>query len=261
MWLTGDNDRAPLRISFPQAYLHGGGEGAMASMVAFWARRMNGEGQHVDVSIQESIMLENLNAWGNWEISRRIIKREGAYRAFGPYRVRYVYPCKDGFVVFMLLGGHVGARGQRALVEWMDREGMANDLLRGFDWDRFDSAAYTDEMARVLEPAFGKFLLTKTKEELFAAARKMQFLLAPMNTIKEVLESPHFRERNLWVEVEHPELGTRLPYPGSPFKSSEVSWNTGRRPPLIGEHNQEIYEGELGYSKEQMSVLKGRGVI
>lgn len=261
MGLCGENDRAPLQIAIPQAYLHGGAEGALGSMVAFWARQLTGEGQQVDVSIQECISFECLSAFANWDMNQTIIKRAGAFRIFGPYRIRYVYPCKNGHVVFMMLGGHIGARGLRALVEWMDQEGMADDLLRGFDWDSFDAAYYDDEKARELEPRFERFFMTKTKEELFAGARKMGYLLAPINTVQDMMESPHFQARDFWTRMNHPELGSTLTYAGPPFKSTETCWKMERRPPLIGEHNEEIYGAELGFSREKMAILKGRGVI
>jgi len=261
MWLSGDADRAPVRTTIPQAYVHGGAEGAMASLVAFWHRQLTGEGQHVDVSIQESIPWMCLSAQANWDLNRVLLKREGAFRVYGPYRMRQVYRCKDGYVVYMMIGGHVGARGQRALTAWMEREGMASDFLKGIEWEAFDASSYDDKMARKLEPLFEEFFLTKTKEELFAGAREMQYLLAPLNTVEDMFQSPHFEARNYWVEIDHPELGTHLTYPGAPFKSSEVPWRMNRRPPLIGEHNGEIYEQELGFSKEEMVALKSSGVL
>jgi crotonobetainyl-CoA:carnitine CoA-transferase CaiB-like acyl-CoA transferase len=61
--------------------------------------------------------------------------------------------------------------------------------------------------------------------------------------------------------VEHPELGDTLQYPGAPAKMKETPWKIYRRAPLIGEHNEEVYEKELGLSKEDLAVLKANGVI
>ncbi len=103
--------------------------------------------------------------------------------------------------------------------------------------------------------------MTKTKGELFEGARKMQYLLAPMNTVKDMMENPHFKARDFWTEIDYPELGTHLTHPGAPFKSNEASWRMDRRAPLIGEHNEEIYKEELGFAKETLMTLKGSGVI
>ena len=261
MGLCGETIRSPLQISLPQAYLHGGAEAALGAMVAFWARQITGKGQHVDVSIQESIAWECLNAFANWDLNSLILKREGAYRVFGPYRIRYVYPCKDGHVIFLLLGGHIGARGQRALCAWMNREGMADDFLNHFTWDTFDASSYDDVLARQLEPRFESFFLTKTKEELYAGARQMQYLLAPINTVRDILEDPQMKARDFWVKIDHPEWGTVLTYPGPPFKSSASSWKQYRRAPFVGEHNEEIYSEALKFSQDEIRSLRGAGII
>lgn len=261
MWLSGDADLAPLRISIPQAYIHGGSEAAMASLIAFWHRQLTGEGQAVDVSIQESLLWMCLNAQATWDLSHVLLKREGQFRVFGSYRMRQIFKCKDGHVVYMMIGGSVGTRGQKALVKWMDREGMANDLLKSIQWDTFDARTYDDKLSRQLEPLFEKFFLTKTKQELYKAALKMSFLLAPLENIADVLHSEHFRARDFWVEIQHPELETSLTYPGAPFKSNEVAWVFNRRPPLIGEHNDEVYMQELGISQKELVFLKQSEVI
>ena len=261
MWLCGNEDRPPLRMSIPQAYLHGGAEAAMGSMVAFWHRQQTGEGQHVDVSITESVMWSCLTAHAAWDMNRQLLQRQGAFRAYGAYKIRFLYPCKDGHVIFMLLGGHIGARGQKALAQWMDQEGMCDEFLRNFDWDRFDASTYNDELARKLEPFFERFFMTKTKNELFQAALKMQYLLAPVNTIKDLTLNPQLASRDFWVDLDHPELNVRLTYPGAPFKSNRVSWRIDRRAPLVGEHNSEIYGQELGFTDREILALAQKGVI
>jgi len=261
MWLCGITGRAPLRISIPQAYLHGGAEAAMGSMVAFWYRQKRGEGQHVDVSIAESAMWECLGAYASWDMNQEIFQRLGSFRAYGAYKIRFMYPCKDGYVIFLLLGGHIGARGQKALAEWMDKEGMSNEFLRNFDWETFDAATYNDEMARKLEPFFERFFMTKTKDELFQGALKMQYLLAPVNTIQDLLKNPHLAARDFWVNIDHPELNVHLTYPGAPFKSNRVSWRMNRRAPRVGEHNEEIYGKDLGFSDREIEALGRAGEI
>ena len=79
--------------------------------------------------------------------------------------------------------------------------------------------------------------------------------------MKDVAESPQLAARGFWQKVEHPELGECITYPGYPIKISENTYKVQRRAPLIGEHNQEIYEKELGFSKEQLVILKNNGVI
>jgi crotonobetainyl-CoA:carnitine CoA-transferase CaiB-like acyl-CoA transferase len=86
-------------------------------------------------------------------------------------------------------------------------------------------------------------------------------LLAPLTTVKDVVESPQFAARGFWQEAKHPELGATITYPGYPIKMNQAPYRVQRRAPLIGEHNDEVYEKELGFSKEQLGILKNGGVI
>ena len=86
-------------------------------------------------------------------------------------------------------------------------------------------------------------------------------MLFPCNNTKECLEDAHLAERKFWVEVKHPALGSSIVYPGAPFKLSEAGWRISCPAPLIGEHNEEIYIQELGFSKEELVLLKEANVI
>ena len=112
-----------------------------------------------------------------------------------------------------------------------------------------------------LGEAFGKFFLTKTKSELWQEALKRRFLLAPVNTIEDLLASPHFVREDFWASLEHDELDDNITYPGPPVRMSRTAWVTKQRAPLIGEHNEEVYEGELGLTRESLLILKQAQVI
>jgi crotonobetainyl-CoA:carnitine CoA-transferase CaiB-like acyl-CoA transferase len=61
--------------------------------------------------------------------------------------------------------------------------------------------------------------------------------------------------------VSHPELGRSFVYPGPAARYSQSPWRISRRAPLIGEHNAEIFCGELGLSKAELVVLAESGVV
>lgn len=261
MNLIGDSNRHPLRIGIPQAYLHAGAEAAVGVLIALWHREITGIGQWVDVSAQESVTWEGVYNQASWDLIKVNIGRQGAYRMLGKVKFRQLFPCKDGYVIYLMYGGLIGAQSQQALVNWMDEEGMANDFLKSFNWDTFEPATLNEEQAKQLEGYFLKFFATKTKKELFERALNEGLLLAPVNSIEEVVNTPHFKERGFWVEIEHPELGVNLPYPGAPYISERTPYQVRRRAPLIGEHNEEIYIGELNFSREEIVMLKTAGVI
>jgi len=103
--------------------------------------------------------------------------------------------------------------------------------------------------------------MNHTKAELHEEAVRQRNVLQPVNNAKDLFESPQLAARDFWVQIEHPELGDAITYPGPYFKSSDTSWQKGNRAPLIGEHNEDIYVKELGLSKEELSVLKRENVI
>ncbi|MCH8191671.1 MAG: CoA transferase, partial [Chloroflexi bacterium] len=69
----------------------------------------------------------------------------------------------------------------------------------------------------------------------------------------------HFRQREFFVEVDHPAAGP-MEYPGPPFRPAATPWKKGRAP-LLGEHNEEVLTGRLGYSRTDLAKLARMGVI
>jgi len=181
----------------------------------------------------------------------------------GPVIIRNMYPCKDGYV-FLLLGGGAQAgyvTSSSAIVKMANEEGMALEI-KDFDWTKFNSRTILQEEIDRITSALAEYLRTKTKAELLKAAVERNILLVPVNTIKDLVESEQYKAREFWVEVEHPELGESLIYPSFPMKWTEFPpYQPQRRAPLIGEHNEEIYITELGLSKEDLVLLRNRGVV
>jgi crotonobetainyl-CoA:carnitine CoA-transferase CaiB-like acyl-CoA transferase len=146
------------------------------------------------------------------------------------------------------------------LVKWMESEGVADDYILNFDWDKFGNETTQEEINRIEAPT-AKFFLSHTKEELFEGAVRTNTQVYPVSTPADMLADKQLAARHFWVEVEHPELGTTITYPGAFAATTEAPPHITRRAPLIGEHNQDIYEGELGISGDKLVVLKQAMVI
>lgn len=134
--------------------------------------------------------------------------------------------------------------------------------IRDYDPHTFDLETMPQEEWDRIQEATANFFLTKMKQEVMdrSAAEGMQ--IAPCNTVEDLWTSPHFQARGFWEQtIEHAELDDAFVYPGSPVDSEDRFWKVSRRAPLIGEHNEEIYVGELGLSKEQLATLKAAGII
>lgn len=257
MFVTGDPDRPPLRISFPQAHLHGAAEGAVGTLLALYHSLQTGEGQEVDVSAQQGVIWSLMNATVAWDLNRVNIPRLGPYRMAGPgTRGRINWPCRDGYVCFAL----IRAVDLQRLAEWMDEEGMCPDWLKAYDFQNVIPVLLPQAELDLLSEPIGAFFRRHTKEELFREALRRDIILYPVSTVADLAENPHLRERGFFVEVEHPELGAVVRYPGPPWVVDGERVPVRRRPPLLGEHNAEVY-GELGLGREDLEHLYRIGAI
>lgn len=263
LYLSGEPDCPPNRISVPQAYLHAASEAAVAIMIALYYRETSGKGQYLDVSMQQSVVMTTVQAVPFWLLSNIVLERSGAFRtgltSGAPQQQTWV--CKDGFVNFVIYGGKHGEERNTRLVKWMAEEGMATDHLINMKWAEWDVSNMTKEDWDKIEGPIRKFLLNHTKEELLAGSLKRGCPICPVSSPSEVVNSAQLDARQFWMEVEHPELNTTIKYPGFCLRFSETPCQLWRRAPLIGEHNLEIYRDKLGLSMPEITILKQAGAI
>ncbi len=266
MYVTGDEDRPPVCPSFPQAFLHAGLEAASASLIALHHRQLTGEGQWVDVSAQDALAIVNLQNQQYWNLARFNPQRAGAFQLRSGLRwsrQQRLWKCRDGFVVFIVSSGHMGAPGNKALTEWIASEGLAPEFMQKINWDTFDPQGQelTDEQYREMMVAISGFFERHTKAELYEEAVQKRIVLYPCNTTEDLMHDAQLKARGFWAEIPHAELGGTLTYPRPCVAFSEASCEIRRRAPLIGEHNEEVYVGELGFSKEELARLREKRVI
>ncbi len=263
MHLTGDPDRAPLRPSFPHFFLHGSAAAATGAMLAHTHRALTGEGQHVDVSCQQAVARTLAHAPQIWDIEGAVLQRMGVYRqTSGENRVRINWPCADGYVNYMLQGGGV-APSTRALFQWMEEDGFDVASLQAFEWESMGYGRITPEVMDTVVGPMAEFFLRHTREELTRESVSRRILLFPVATPSDLRQHPQLEARGYFIALEHPELGTAIDYPGAFIKNGDGSAVAGlrRRAPLVGEHNVEVYRGELGLSATEIEALRRGGVI
>ena len=266
-FVTGDEDRPPCRISFPQAYLHAGNQAASGTLAALYYREETGEGQHVDVSMQESVVWTLLSVVQFWDMMGFNMFRGGSKRRMGGPVARVLFPCKDGHMSFLIGGGQLASISMPALVRWMAEENMLGAFEDRKDWTaddwttKVDYWSTTQEEIDAQEESLIRFFANKTKNELYEQALKRRIILYPASTVKDLAESAQLKEREFYTQVEHLELGGTVTYMGAPYKMGETPWRISRRPPLVGEHNEEIYRSELGLSDEELRRFAEAGVI
>lgn len=264
MSLVGDPDKPPLRVSFPQAYQWTGSYAAVGTLLAHFHRQRTGEGQQVDVSAQASLLWAFSHAHIFWDLNRHLEKRAGAFmtgRSITGAKMRVFWPCKDGYLNFIIYGGEAGRKTNRALVEWMDSKGAAPEFLKKKDWSSFNIAEVTQKEIDRMEEPIGRFFQGVTKREFFEAVTEREMLGYPVSTAAEIADDPQLKARDFWQKVDHAELGTSLLYPAGFAKFSETACEIRLRAPLIGEHNEAIFCGDLGIKKDGLEELRREGVI
>ena len=172
--MTGDEDRPPVHVSIPQAYLNAGAEAAVGALIALNARERDGLGQHIDVSVQTAMMMTAsfMGVAPGW--NDHGAERIGGGMKLGHMRLRFIYPCKDGHVNITFLFGAVFGQTTRRLFEWICEEGFCDQARRDKDWIGYGLHLTTgqepmEDYERCVE-CIERFTLSHTKAELFAEA-------------------------------------------------------------------------------------------
>jgi crotonobetainyl-CoA:carnitine CoA-transferase CaiB-like acyl-CoA transferase len=270
--LGGDEDRPPVRITVPQAFLHAGADAAAAALIAHHERLYSGQGQHVDVSAQESASIAAFS-----QPLVPALKAVGVSRVAGGVKAgslvaRQVWPARDGYVVLVLWFGPAVAAATSRLMQCLFDHGFCDQATLDTDWKTYDALIASGQVSPAeyerLKGLVERFTRSFTKAELLKLALERALLIAPIASIDEVVNSPHLRARNYWQPLLHPDLGVEILYPGPFAKFAETPITYRRRPPTMGEHNHEILSANspLGplpsgrSGKAQSSVLPLEGL-
>jgi crotonobetainyl-CoA:carnitine CoA-transferase CaiB-like acyl-CoA transferase len=263
--LTGDDDRPPVRLSVPQGYLHASADAAVGALMAHHERVRSGSGQHVDIAAQISAAMATQSAILAAPLNATELRRMAGGVKLGPVEVRLVWPAKDGYVTLSFLFGSALGVFTRKLMEYMCERGFCDGATRDIDWIGYGALLFNGrvpiaEYDRIKE-MIAAFTSAHTKAELLALAMERGFLMTPVTTVAEVVQSAQLESRGYWQSLEHSELGRSFLYPGpfAKFGATPIAYR--RRPPMAGEHNGEILGGELGLSDDRLAQLAREGII
>jgi crotonobetainyl-CoA:carnitine CoA-transferase CaiB-like acyl-CoA transferase len=187
-----------------------------------------------------------------------VLRRQtGRHHAPGP-TPRTQFRAKDGTYVCALVAGRLNPRYVRELADLLDSYGMAGDLK---DPKYQDPATIAANTSHIIDDLVANFIASLPAEEVYHAAQERGFTWGAVRAPEALLDDAHLRDRGFWKQVEHPELGRSLLYPGEAAIYNGSPWRIFRRAPLIGEHNAEIFCDELGLSRGELSVLAESRVI
>jgi crotonobetainyl-CoA:carnitine CoA-transferase CaiB-like acyl-CoA transferase len=249
MNVTGHPEREPLKLGGNVVAYHAGTVAAYAAMLALYTAEDTGEGQQVDVSVYET----------QTGFRDRRVAYLTAYAYTGEIGERPhpelrlgsgTRPCADGYV-------NITAMGHR-FSELCDMIGHP-ELVRD---QRFSSlvARMQPEAGEAFDEYYLPWLMSHSMRDAVAESQAHHLLAGPINSVKDIMKDAHFQGRGLWETIDHPHTGPLL-YPGRPFVMGETPRSPAQRAPLLGEHTVQVLREELGYTQEEVLLLRQQGVI
>jgi crotonobetainyl-CoA:carnitine CoA-transferase CaiB-like acyl-CoA transferase len=247
---TGFRDRPPLTLPLSLGAHFASVAAAAAILFATFGRDVTGRGQFVDVS-ETDVLAILLAGYGIPTYIYRGVTgiRAGRHMSLGLYP-NAVFECRDGFVCIDC----------PQLAQW----NRLLEVMGSPDWlhePRYrDRRQITEQYPQEVDALMAPWLMTRDKSTIFAETQAQRIPAGPVNTMKDVVEDTHLHDRRYFTIVEREDTGP-LTYPGAPYRLSQSPWTIRRPAPHLGEHNEAIYAGHLGVSRQELLSLGRTGVI
>ena len=253
MQITGEPDGPPMRQGNDQSHFPGAQFAAAALLGALYYRDFNGgEGQHIDVSLQEALLAFYSDAHPAlaWMLLGENVTRVGANSTL--VIPLGAYPSADGWIS----AGIITPREWDTLAQWIyevtGNEEILNPAYQGGNQDR---APHNEIITALVIDFTTRF----SSEYLFHEGQRRNLVFIPVNTVADLLADPQLAASHFWFGLDHPETGP-MQHPLGVFDSDEVAPRTGPAPAL-GQDNAAIYAGELGLTAAELEALRAEGVI
>ena len=226
----------------------------IGTLVALMEREASGRGQYIDVSAQAALAVTVEFASLYWEYHRLPMRRQTGRHAGARPTARTQYLCADGRYINLAIP--LEEKAWLRLAGYLREQGLGE----GLDDDAHRDPARRLERGGPVLSALEVLAARHTAEELFHIGQSIGMTWGAVRAPEEWLEDPHARARGFFVEVEQPQLGRAVAYPGAPYRFSGTPWAISRPAPHRGEHNREVY-GEIGFSNEEIDRLSSSALI
>jgi CoA:oxalate CoA-transferase len=248
MSINGFPDGPPTRSGQSISDYYAGMLHAFAIVSALRYRDRTGKGQHIDIALLDSMItcLDNLGE--RYTVGGEVLTRAGNV-SFGGSSSG-VYATSDGHVA--IAAGTSNAVWQR-FCKTIGRPELITD-------PEFATVPARRERRDRVAAIIQSWAATRPKSQVVAALNEAGVPAAPVNNVAEMVVDPQVQAREMFVERDHPKYG-KLKVTGTPLKLSETPGRVERLAPDVGEHNEEIFVGLLGHSKDELKRWQDAGVI
>ncbi len=247
--ITGYPDRPPTRVGISIGDALAGTLGALGALAALHHRTAKGgRGQVVDVSIYEAVLTFMESMIPEYALTGYVRTRTGS--VLPGVAPSNIYPTADG--QWLVLGANADSVFRR-LAQAMGKPELAED-------PRFATHDARGENMELLDGLIAEWTSQRCIDDLLQVLDAAGVPAGKIYTAKEMLEDPHFREREdiIWKHAAGiGDLPMQNVFPKLSATPGEVRW-TG---PELGQHNAEVYGGLLGLTEAELAGLRERGVI
>ena len=245
-YLTG-NENEPVKAYSPYIDYGTASLTAMGTLAAIIERNETGKGQ-----IVEGALFATSLAFMNTHLIEQSITKKNR-KAIGN-RSPYAGPVdmvetKDGWIVVQVLGDTLFKR-------WANLVG-AEDLL---DDDRFSTDINRGVNGEILSKKTSDWASQYTNEEALKLLAKASVPAGPVNDLQDALDDPHVKAMNFFQDLEYPGIPGKSPVMGLPVKLSNSENIIDKRPPILGEHTEEILI-DLGFTNDEIDEFKEKRII
>ncbi|MDD9906558.1 MAG: CoA transferase [Rhodospirillaceae bacterium] len=232
MHLTGTEDSA-MRSYYPWVDYGTATLCALGTMAAIMSRKETGEGQHVQGSLLATA-LTNANS----TLIEQALAQPNRVATGNRGQINAPSDCfktKDGEIVCIAIGEIMHKR-------WADLMGEESWLTD----PRFKDDAARAEHGEIISERMQAWCAERTTEQALAELEAARLPAATILSPQEALDNAHIREVGFMKDVEYPGIAKPAPIIDTPVSLSQTPGGIHRRPPQLGEHNEEILT-ELGY--------------
>lgn len=246
MSITGSKDGEPVRIGVALVDMGAGMYAAIGIMAALFQRQMTGNGKYIDVSLLDTEVSWLSYAASNYFAEgKNPVAMGSAHPSIVPYKA---FKAKDRH--FILAVGN-DAIWQR-FCEAMGLDELVND-------PKFITNENRVKNREQLEPLIAQIFAQNTAEYWVNLLQKHRIPCGLINYISDVVQHPQVLHRNMVVEMEHSKIN-KVKMVGNPIHFGDCAIQYRLPPPLLGQHNDEILQ-QIGYSQDDIKMLKEKGVI
>jgi crotonobetainyl-CoA:carnitine CoA-transferase CaiB-like acyl-CoA transferase len=240
----GSDDMPPLKGFGHQAGFQTGLNAAVASLGAVYAALVGGQGQLVEVSMQECVTSILEMAYEFYPYMGLVASRLGRK----PIQPLDFLECKDGWIFICCVEEHQWQRFVELAgsPEWASMEFFDNRISRAANWD-------------ALQIFLGEYAAERTVDELYHEAQARRIPFAPVSTMGDLLSSEHLKARGFFVTLDDG-AGGGVTMPGAPYVHGATPWRIRKRAPRLGEDTDAVLS-DLGYDDAARARLRDAGVI